>query len=476
VNMGNCRPVPNSAWTGMAVALCTMMFVGLVGFYVVKNAIQRDRETGVGEILAGTPVSTTLYMLGKLLSNFAVLAVVTGILAIAAVLMQVFRGEGLDIPALVSPFIFLTLPGMFCVGGTAVFFESVRFLRGGFGNILFFFAFTTLIVVPMETGNMSMDVFGLKVAIDRIQADARLVVPDYNGHFSIGAGGKETGEQHPIVWSGLPWTLEIIGYRSLPVAYGFLLALFAAGLFDRFASKGGENRKGRFRIFMERFASPPLQKIPGWILLPFEALLQRFVSGRILVAELRLMLQGLPLWWYAVALGLWIASVSTDPASARENLLQFLWIWPVLLWSGMGTREKQYRTGGILFSAPRPLARQLPATWGAGFLVATMLASGILLRLAANGETTAFFSIMGGAAFIPSLALALGVWSGTSKTFEAIYVALWYLGPVHHTQSIDFIATTDRAVSAGTPVSFAVAAVVLFMLALGGRRRQITAA
>jgi hypothetical protein len=49
---------------------------------------------------------------------------------------------------------------MFCVGGTALFFESVRFLRGGFGNILFFFAFTALIVVPMETGNMSTDVFG----------------------------------------------------------------------------------------------------------------------------------------------------------------------------------------------------------------------------------------------------------------------------------------------------------------------------
>ena len=476
VNMGNCRPVPNSAWTGMAVALCTMMFVGLVGFYVVKNAIERDRETGVGEILAGTPVSTTLYMLGKLLSNFAVLAVVTGILAVAAVLMQVFRGEGLDIPALVSPFIFLTLPGMFCVSGTAVFFESVRFLRGGFGNILFFFAFTALIVVPMETGNMSTDVFGLMVAIDRIQADARLVVPDYNGHFSIGAGGKETGEQHPIVWSGLPWTLKIFGYRSLPVAYGFLLALFAAGLFDRFASNAVGRRTGRLSKFMERVTWPPLQKIPGWILLPFEALFQRFATGRILVAELRLMLQGLPFWWYAVALGLWIASVATDPTSARAYIFLFLWIWPVLLWSGMGTREKRFRTGSILFSAPRPLARQLPAEWGAGFLVGIFLASGVLLRLALNGETATFLSIIAGAVFIPSLALALGIWSGTSKTFEAIYVAFWYLGPAHHTPSIDFMATTDKAAAAGTPVAFAIAAAVLFLLALGGRWRQITAA
>jgi len=476
VHMGNCKPVPNSAWTGMATALCTITFVGLVGFYVVKNAIERDRETGVGQILAGTPVSTTIYMLGKLLSNFAVLALVTGIMAAAAVLMQMFRGQGLDIAAIVSPFLFLALPGMFFVGGTALFFESVKLLRGGFGNVLYFFAFSALIVLPMETGILSADVFGLKLAMDRIQADVRVVVPDYNGSFSIGTGAKETPDSKTMVWGGLPWTAQNIGYRAFPVAYGFLLSIAAAGVFDRFASKAAGRRTGRFRKILERTAWPPLQKIPGWVLLPFEALLHRLVSGRILLAELRLMLQGLPFWWYAVALGLWIASVSTDPATARADILPFLWIWPVLLWSGMGTREKRFRTGSILFSAPRPLARQLPATWGAGFLVATLLASGILLRLAMNGETAALLSIMAGAVFIPSLALALGVWSGTSKTFEAFYVAFWYIGPAHHTPSIDFFATTDMAVSAGTPVVFAVSAVVLFMLAFGGRRRQISAA
>ena len=252
VHMGNCKPVPNSAWTGMVVALCTMTFVGLVGFYIVKNAIQRDRETGVGQILAGTQISTTLYMLGKLLSNFAVLAAVTGILAVAAVLMQTFKGEGLDIPAIASPFLFLALPGMFFVGGTALFFESVKLLRGGFGNILFFFAYSAFIVVPMETGLMSTDVFGLKLAMDRIQADVRVVVPDYNGNFSIGGGEKEVHEPTPMTWGGLTWTAQNIGYRALPVAYGLLLAVAAAGLFDRFASNAAGHRTGRFRKFLER--------------------------------------------------------------------------------------------------------------------------------------------------------------------------------------------------------------------------------
>jgi hypothetical protein len=45
-----------------------------VGFFVIKNAVERDRRTGVGQILATTPISKLQYTLGKTLSNFAVLA------------------------------------------------------------------------------------------------------------------------------------------------------------------------------------------------------------------------------------------------------------------------------------------------------------------------------------------------------------------------------------------------------------------
>jgi hypothetical protein len=476
VYMGNCQPVQNSAWTGMAMALCTVTFVALVGFYVVKNAIERDRQTGVGQVLAATPVSKTLYLLGKLLSNFTVLAIVTGILAVAAVLLQAFRGTDLDIPALVSPFLFLAIPAMFFIAGLAVFFESVKLLRGGFGNVLYFFTFTAIVVVPMETGMLSTDMFGLKIAMDGIQADVRHVMPDYDGNFSIGTGAKKPQNPVSMAWGGLPWTATTIGYRATPFAYGLVLSLIAAGFFDRFSSGGTARRTGRFRKFLQGVAGSPLQRIPEWVLLPVDALLQWFASGRIFVAELRLMLQGLPWWWYAAALGLWIASVAMDTAAARSDILPFLMIWPVLMWSGMGTREKRFRTGSILFSAPRPLARQVPATWGAGFAVALIFSSGILLKLAVNGEGTGVLALAAGAAFVSSLALALGVWSGTSKTFEACYVAFWYIGPAHHTASIDFLATTDAAVSAGSPIVFAAAAAVLFIATLGGRRRQIRSA
>ena len=60
LQLGEYRGVYTSAWIGALVAMTTYCFVTLVGFYVVKNAVDRDRTTGVGQILAATTLSKTL--------------------------------------------------------------------------------------------------------------------------------------------------------------------------------------------------------------------------------------------------------------------------------------------------------------------------------------------------------------------------------------------------------------------------------
>ena len=51
------------------------------------------------------------------------------------------------------------------------------------------------------------------------------------------------------------------------------------------------------------------------------------------------MLRGQRWWWYAVALGLFIAGLAADLKSVREVVLPLTWVWPMLLWSAMGVRE-----------------------------------------------------------------------------------------------------------------------------------------
>ena len=88
------RGVYNSAWVGSMMTLVTTTFITMAGFYMVKNTIQRDRQTRVGLVLATTPMSKSLYTLGKALSNFAVLAAMVSVLAAGAVILQLARAEG----------------------------------------------------------------------------------------------------------------------------------------------------------------------------------------------------------------------------------------------------------------------------------------------------------------------------------------------------------------------------------------------
>ena len=70
------------------VAMLATLFLSLIGFYLVRGTVERDRRTGVGQILAATPLRGATYILGKAASNFVYLTMVVGLLAGAA---AVFR-------------------------------------------------------------------------------------------------------------------------------------------------------------------------------------------------------------------------------------------------------------------------------------------------------------------------------------------------------------------------------------------------
>ena len=132
----------NSAWIGMMTALVINCFLGLFGFYLVSDCIKRDIRTGVGQIIATTPVSRALYLIGKWISNCLVLAVLVLILTAAAAIMVLLQGEAaLDLGALLMPFLAVALPNMALTAALAVAFETVPWLRGAVGNVAYFFLF-----------------------------------------------------------------------------------------------------------------------------------------------------------------------------------------------------------------------------------------------------------------------------------------------------------------------------------------------
>jgi len=150
--LGLYRGEFNSAWVGAMMSLIATFFIGWFGFFLVKGSVARDRETGVGQIMATTPLTRPLYLIGKWLSNFAVLMAMVTILALAAIVIQFMQGENTQIQFIpfLSPFVFIVMPLMALVAAVAVLFESVPFLQGGFGNIVYFFAFISFLPLFLE--------------------------------------------------------------------------------------------------------------------------------------------------------------------------------------------------------------------------------------------------------------------------------------------------------------------------------------
>jgi hypothetical protein len=78
-----------------------------------------------------------------------------------------------------------------------------------------------------------------------------------------------------------------------------------------------------------------------------------------------------------------------------------------------------------------------------------------------------------GALFIPTLALALGVWSGTGKPFEILYTLLWYVGPMHAIPQLDFMGSAAGTSATRYPVIYLALAGIFGVTALAGRQRQL---
>ena len=485
IHLGDYRGLYSSAWIGALVSLVATSFVSLVGFYIVKSAVERDRRTGVGEILAGTPLTRVSYLLGKFLSNCAVLGSMVLVLALAAVAMQLLAAEDRNFHtwALLSPFLLLALPAMAMTAATALLFETLRFLRGGFGNVLWFFLWGVGVAVPALMELPQLDPSGLWLVYASMAPAARAGIPGYVNSFSLTLADKYVPVAPGFHWNGIGWTTELVLLRLVWLAIAFALVLCGVFFFDRFDPARSrtwpsvEPLPEGVPIQAETGASaaprPPLRALAS--LTPLASDVRHSGTSRLVVAELRLALKGYR-WWYAVAGGLLVAQFAAPLDISRGPLLASAWIWPIFVWSALGTREARFNTEQLLFSCPRILRRQLPAAWFAGFIVAALTGLGAAVRLAFAGQFAGLVAWAAGAVFIPSLALALGVWSGASKFFEAMYTALWYVGPLKQVPGLDFTGSADGPQAFRFALMYLVIAASLATAAFLKRARQLRAA
>jgi hypothetical protein len=467
----------NSAWIGATMTLTITFFLGWVGFYLVKGSVLRDYETGVGQIMATTPLSKPLYTIGKWFSNFLVLGIMVIVITLIGILMNIFLGtEDFNLLAFISPILLIAFPFMAIVAALAVSFETISWLRGGFGNVVYFFLFMIVLIVSAEglttSGDESIqpyiDIGGWQIIGNSVTQAAKLTYPDSAGGFAFSITPLENPNY--FIWNGIEWSGEILLSRFLFLTISLGTGLLAAVFFDRFDTSRILTRKRKKQKEMEN-----VESIPKGSGINKELHLTSFVQSRsklrfmtLLMTEFKLLIKGQRWWWYTICLGLIIGQLFSDPENTRLMLL-LAWTWPVLILGGFGNREVRFNTRQIVFSAPDPIKNQLPATVLSAMLFLALIGSGAMIRFIIAGDSIGIFGWLTGLLFIPTLAITSGVLTGSSKTFEVLYIVWMYL-LTQNIRSIDFMGMSNDS-----PWYFYIGlALLLLFITILVRKRQIS--
>src|SRR5262249_55460722 len=126
------------------------------------------------------------------------------------------------------------------VAACAVLSETLPVLRGGFGNVVWFFAWTGLMPAAIELPGFP-DPFGLGAVSSKLfeAVRQRLGITDHS--FPLGAIANER-KARTFVWEGMDWTSAIVLKQLLWLLVAIGVALLAALFFDRFDPSRGRAR------------------------------------------------------------------------------------------------------------------------------------------------------------------------------------------------------------------------------------------
>jgi hypothetical protein len=374
--------------------------------------------------------------------------------------------------ALMTPFFATGFPFMAFIAALAVVVETIRWLRGALGNLLYFFMWLAMVFgsfflnsgLPILGDPMGFKVFRGSLAAAVSAAYPGETIFGYSSVIDI----YHNQEFRVFDWSGLDWNLSTVASHWLWVVLALGFVLLSSVWFTRFDPSQERLRLARAKPEEGKGVEPRI-KVPHITLPSLSPLVSRLAQVSpflgVLFAELRMLLNGRRWWWWAIMIVLNFSILGNPSELLEPYLLPLVWLWPLAIWSEMGNRERKYNTYQMVFSSARPVLRQLPAAWLAGVLATALFSFAGAVFFLSDGDLPGLAGWVGAVVFVPSLALALGVVSSSNKAFEVVYVIWWYIGPLQKTHGIDF--------TSGAPQVYLLAAAGSLLLSMFWRGRQV---
>jgi hypothetical protein len=457
------RGIYNSAWLGVCLAMLNVLFLPIICFYLVKNALELDRQSMTGELIAATPISKLAFLLAKWCTSVLILASIVLVMLLSSVLIQLYYGESYQINlwALAWPQIVFVLPILLAISAIAIMFESIKWLKGGLGNVVYFFLWIGSIVQTIES------VSGIGALLDHLEGEVAERFPLKQGDTNIGVSiSNEANEINTFVWQGIEPTIMHL-WGALPVLFICLCCLILAFIFfDRFSINSmPENKRTSWFNFTLK------TKVEGLLDIVFIALTKHFAFTRLLRLELKLILKGHSMYWFVGLLVLNVFQLFISQQLLISLILPISWLWCVLVISQLGQLEKQSNTLELVTYSKQSSILQSLASYCAGWILLALVSIGSVVRFTGSAEWLLLVQLIIAISFTVSLAYFCGAFTGTKRMFEVLYPALWYLGPIQTALYVDFFGVNSQASwQAGIPYYFLVISISLLMLTINAKR------
>ena len=453
------RGIYNSAWIGICLASLNITLLPIICFYLVKNTINNDRRLLVSELIAATPVSKIHYLFAKWLVSIIVLTAIMTVMIAISVLMQLYFGESyvINLWQIIWPQMVFVFPLLLAIASIALLFETVPWLRGGLGNVAYFFIWVTTLVKLVASGS------GISVIHTQIQQDIATLYPETASNSSISIGTSLSEENvSTFVWHGASISSDIFT-DILPILFASVAFLvIAIILFDRFTHSGAAASKTS-----SHFVDKKLSLIGTTCDVLFKKVTNISAFTRQVRLELLLLIKGLSKYWYIAIIGLNIAQILVPLATLSQAVIPLSWLMCVLILSPIGVRSHLNNTDSLLSYCNFSINKQALSVISAAILLLLLTTSGGLVRLLATGELLIVAQMFIATFFISSLAFFCASLTNTNRTFEVIYPALWYLGPLHAALYLDYFGVNSQlSWQANMPLYFLGIAILLFTIGL----------
>lgn len=416
-------PLFDSTYAAWGSAVLCAVFLVMAAFYLVTGSLRRDRQSGLGLVLAATPLSSGAFLAGRGLAHAAYLASLC-LLAVGVTLLRfLWFGAGpLRSLEFVLSFLLFTLPGVLFISMLTLLWEVTPGLRGRAGLVAWFFA-GSMILLVLPLGLPAFDPLGLM----RLQDLMRAAIAGQGHSLALGLMVRGVAPER-VPWAGPQVGPLVVAERLLMLAW-CLVPLFAArALFDRFDPARARPLSLRpARGLPEGQAAASLGTAALAPLAPSHLRPRLWLSLR---AEATLIWLGASWLRWPLLLSA-LAGAVAPTAGATAFLLLLV---PVI--SEASARERLAGAEAPLRSLPG--LPRWPVTWKAGslglFLLALALPMTLRLLVTAPG---AALGLALGLAATAALCAALGGLSGGGKAWSAVHVLAWY-GAVNHAPFMDF--------------------------------------